>query len=65
MKIEDLIQSHTTNAVVDYESLIREVIDECMFAFLVSLEVKFNPITAKNILLDHFELERENDELDF
>jgi len=61
MKIEELVKQHTENDKVDYESLIRDVIDECMFAFLVSLEVKFNPITAKNILLEHFELETEDD----
>jgi hypothetical protein len=61
MKIEELVKQHTENDAVNYESLIRDVIDECMFAFLVSLEVKFNPITAKNILLEHFELETEDD----
>lgn len=65
MKIDDLILQNTTESGVDYEALIRSVIDECMFAFLVSVDAKFNPITAKNILLEHFELESENDELDF
>jgi hypothetical protein len=65
MKIDELISNHTKESGVDYESLVRSIIDECMFAFLVSVDAKFNPITAKNILLEHFELESENDELDF
>jgi hypothetical protein len=60
-KIETLIAECTIDSSVDYEKLIRNVIDECMFAFIVSVESKFNPITAKNILLEHFDLESEDD----
>jgi hypothetical protein len=64
-KIQELVDLCTVDGIVDYEMITRNIIDECMFAFLISVEAKFNPITAKNILLEHFELERENDELDF
>lgn len=61
-KIETLISECTIDSSVDYEKLIRSVIDECMFAFIISVESKFNPLVAKDILLDHFELEKENDD---
>ncbi len=61
MNIEELISTHTKDNSLDSEGLLRAIIDECMFAFLVSIDVKFNPITAKNILLEHFELEPDDE----
>lgn len=62
MNIEELISMHTLESGLDSESLIRAIIEECMLAFLISIDGKFDPIAARNILLDHFELES-NDEL--
>jgi len=59
-KIDELFDTHKT----DRESLVREIIEECMFAILIASDTKFNPMTAKNIVLEHFELEKENDDFD-
>jgi hypothetical protein len=59
-KIDELFDTHET----DRESLVREIIEECMFAILIASDTKFNPMTAKNIVLEHFELEKENDDFD-
>jgi hypothetical protein len=59
-KIDTLFDTHGD----DRESLVREIIEECMFAILIASDTKFNPMTAKNIVLEHFELEKENDDFD-
>jgi len=61
MKISELIESNTSDNKLDEIGLVQNIIDECIFAFLVSLDTKFNPLILKNILLEHFEIE-ENDE---
>ena len=59
-KIDQLFDTHG----IDRESLVREIIEECMFAMLISSDTKFNPITAKNIVLEHFELQKDSDDFD-
>lgn len=61
MKISELIESNTSDNKLDEIGLVQNIIDECIFAFLVSLDTKFNPLILKNILLEHFEIE-ETDE---
>lgn len=61
MTPEELIYEYTTEDGLDSEGLIRAIIEECMFAFLISIEGKFDPIAARNILLEHFELEQDDD----
>jgi hypothetical protein len=40
----------------DAAQLFNTIIDECVFAFLMSYEGKINPLIVKEMLMDHFNL---------
>jgi hypothetical protein len=46
---------------MDWDMLIEEIIDECLFAMLIATPGKFDMHAAKKIMMEHFGLTSAND----
>jgi len=54
-KIVEIVENLSLNLTADQaEELANAIIEECMYAVLINYDGKINPIAIKEILDDHF-----------